>query len=225
MIMDWQALSLSLQLATTTTLFLVPLSMYLARWLSWSQRPWKGFIEALVTLPLVLPPTVLGYYLLVLFGKQGALGEPYAALFDSSLAFSFTGLLVACCIFNLPFAVQPAQRAFETVSRTVRESAWCCGMTPWQTFWKVELPMAWSGVLSAGLLTFAHTLGEFGVILMVGGNIPGETRTLSIAIFDQVEAFNEQAAAHMALTLLAVSLLVIGCVYFLNYRLRRNDVR
>ncbi|MFT5112505.1 MAG: molybdate transport system permease protein [Parasphingorhabdus sp.] len=221
--MDWQALGLSLKLAAMTTILLLPLAIMLARWLAWSQFAWKGFVEALVALPLVLPPTVLGYYLLILFSRQGLIGAPYAALFDTSLAFSFTGLLLASFLFNLPFAVQPAQRAFETVSREVRESAWCCGMTPWQTFWRVELPLAWGGVLSSLLLTFAHTLGEFGVILMVGGNIPGQTRTLSIAIFDQVEAFNEQAAANMSLLLLGFSITVIGCVYFLNHRLRRAE--
>ena len=218
--MDWSALATSIKLAAVATLILMPLAIFLARWLAWSQFAFKGFVEAIVALPLVLPPTVLSYYLLILFSRQGLIGAPYERFFDSSLAFSFTGLLLACLIFNLPFAVQPAQRAFETVSREVRESAWCCGMTPWRTFWRIELPLAWGGVLSAALLTFAHTIGEFGVILMVDGNIPGETRTLSIAIFDQVEAFNEQAAATMSLLLLGLSVLVIGCVYFLNHRLR-----
>ena len=221
--MDWQALWVSVKLAGLTTLFLIPVALLLARWLAWSRYAWKGFVGALVALPLVLPPTVLGYYLLVLFGRNGWLGSAYAGWFDGSLAFSFTGLLLACLIFNLPFAVQPAQRAFETISREVRESAWCCGLTPWQTFWRIELPLAWSGVLSSALLTFAHTLGEFGVVLMVGGNIPGQTRTLSIAIFDQVEAFNERSAATMSLLLLVVSAVVIGCVYFLNYRRGRHE--
>ena len=222
--MDWQALLLSLKLASVSTLILMPLSIMLARWLAWSESPWKGFVEAVVALPLVLPPTVLGYYLLVLFGQQGIVGAAYAQWFDASLAFSFPGLVAACLIFNLPFAVQPAQRAFESISREVRESAWCCGLTPWQTFWRIELPLAWGGVLSAILLSFAHTLGEFGVILMVGGNIPGETRTLSIAIFDQVEALNESAAATMSLSMLVFAMLVIGCVHYLNYR-RINNVQ
>jgi len=213
--MDWQALLLSLKLAAATTIILIPLALILARWLAWSRFVMKGFVEALVALPLVLPPTVLGYYLLISFGRHGWLGASYAEWFDASLAFSFTGLLLASLVFNLPFAVQPAQRAFESISSEVRESAWCCGLTPWRTFWKIELPLAWSGVLGAALLTFAHTLGEFGVVLMVGGNIPGETRTLSIAIFDQVEAFEEQTAAVMSLSMLVFSTLVIGCVYIL----------
>ncbi len=222
--MDWQAFYLSLKLAGATTLILMPLAIVLARFLAWRKFLLKGFVEALVALPLVLPPTVLGYYFLVSFGKQGWLGEWYWSTFGVSLAFSFTGLLLASLVFNLPFAVQPAQRAFESISTEVRESAWCCGLTSWQTFWKIELPQAWSGVLSGALLTFAHTLGEFGVVLMVGGNIPGQTRTVSIAIFDHVEAFDERAAATMSATLLGFSVIVIGCVFVLN-NMRRDRRR
>ena len=219
--MDWSAFILSLELAAATTLVLIPVSMLLARFLAWKQFMLKGVVEALVALPLVLPPTVLGYYLLVSFGANGWLGQWYTEVFGHSLAFSFTGLLLASLIFNLPFAVQPMQRGFEGVSREVRESAWCCGLSRWRTFWRIELPLARNGVVGAALLTFAHTLGEFGVVLMVGGNIPGQTRTVSIAIFDRVEAFDDASAGMMSAMMLVFALLVIGCVFSLNRLGRR----
>lgn len=221
--MEWQAFTLSLKLAATTTLVLLPAAVLLARFLAWSRSVSKGVVEALVALPLVLPPTVLGYYLLISFGPQGIPGGIYSDLFGETLAFSFTGLLLASLVFNLPFAVQPAQRAFEAISKEVRESAWCCGLSSWQTFWKIELPQAWMGVMGAGILTFAHTLGEFGVVLMVGGNIPGETRTISIAIFDRVEAFDDRSAAAMSAILLALSAAAITGVYMLAHRRRNHD--
>lgn len=216
--MDWEAFLVSIKLATATTLLLLPLAVYLARWLALTDFAFKGAIEALVTLPLVLPPTVIGYYLLVLFAQQGLIGGWFNAWFGTSLAFSFNGLLLASMLVNLPFAVQPAQRSFEAIPRDVRQSALCCGLSPWQTFRKIELPLARNGVLGAVLLTFTHTLGEFGVVLMVGGNIAGETRTLSIAIFDQVEAFNENAAAIMSLSMLAFSVFIMSCMFLLSYR-------
>ena len=168
----------------------------------------------------MLPPTVIGFFLLLMFSRQSAFGGFFESIFGSSLAFSFSGLLLASLVVNLPFAVQPVQRGFENISREVRDSALCCGLTPWQSFLKIELPLARNGVLGAALLTFAHTLGEFGVVLMVGGNISGETRTLSIAIFDQVEAFNERAATTMSLSLLAFSFFIIGCLFYLGKRSR-----
>ncbi len=216
--MDWDAFTVSIKLAAATTLVLLPVALLLARWLAWSEFAFKGVIETLVTLPLVLPPTVIGYYLLVLFSQQGLIGSWFNAWFGASLAFSFNGLLLASILINLPFAVQPTQRSLEAIPRDVRLSALCCGLTPWQTFRKIELPLARNGVLGAALLTFTHTLGEFGVVLMVGGNISGETRTLSIAIFDEVEAFNEDAAATMSLLLLAFSIFIMSCMFLLSYR-------
>ena len=170
----------------------------------------------MITLPLVLPPTVLGYYLLVAFGRDTWLGQQFQAWTGSTLAFSFSGLLLASLLYSLPFAVQPMLRAFETIPLDLREAAWCSGLSRWQTFRRIELPLARNGILTALVLSFAHTLGEFGVVLMVGGNIPGATRTLSIAIYDRVQAFDDQAASLMSLVLLVVSFCTISLVYTLN---------
>jgi molybdate transport system permease protein len=216
--MDWAALSLSLQLALATTLILLPLAVLLARPLAWRAFRGKSLVEALVALPLVLPPTVLGFYLLVALGDASVLGQAYKALTGRALVFTFDGLLLASIVFNLPFAVQPLQRAFDAIPRDVREAAWCCGMTRWQALWKVELPLAWPGILTAIVLTFAHTLGEFGVVLMVGGNIASETRTVAIAIYDRVQAFDDHGAAVMSATLLAFSFAAIAAINMLGRR-------
>jgi molybdate transport system permease protein len=176
-VIDWQALSLSLQLAAATALLLLPLAIWLARLLAWSQFRHQAALEAAILLPLVLPPTVLGYYLLLGFGGASPLGQAYHALTGRALVFSFDGLLAASLIFNLPFAVQPMQRSFAAIPREVREAAWVSGLSRWQTFLRIELPLAWPGIAAALALTFAHTLGEFGVVLMVGGSLPGETKT------------------------------------------------
>jgi molybdate transport system permease protein len=215
---EWDAFSLSLRLAAWTCLLLLPLALLIARTLAWRRFLLRGFVEALIALPLVLPPTVLGYYLLVAFAGGSPLGAAFESLFGQSLAFSFEGLLLASVIFNLPFAVQPLQRAFETVPQNVREAAWCSGLSNWRTFWRIELPLAWPGAVTALALTFAHTLGEFGVVLMVGGNIPGETRTAAIAIYDRVQAFDNDAAGAMSALLLALSFLAIGIVFLLGQR-------
>jgi molybdate transport system permease protein len=216
--MDWAALSLSLQLALATTLILLPLAVLLARPLAWRAFRGRSLVEALVALPLVLPPTVLGFYLLVALGEASVLGQAYQALTGRALVFTFDGLLLASIVFNLPFAVQPLQRAFDAIPREVREAAWCCGMTRWQALWQVELPLAWPGILTAIVLTFAHTLGEFGVVLMVGGNIAGETRTVAIAIYDRVQAFDDHGAAVMSATLLAFSFAAIAAINLLGRR-------
>jgi len=216
--MDWAALSLSLQLALATTLILLPLAVLLARPLAWRAFRGRSLVEALVALPLVLPPTVLGFYLLVALGDASALGQAYQALTGRALVFTFDGLLLASIVFNLPFAVQPLQRAFDAIPREVREAAWCCGMTRWQALWQVELPLAWPGILTAIVLTFAHTLGEFGVVLIVGGNIAGETRTVAIAIYDRVQAFDDHGAAVMSATLLAFSFAAIAAINLLGRR-------
>ena len=204
--MDFSALTLSLKLALWTCVILITLSVLIARPLAWTSFRYKGLIEALIALPLVLPPTVLGFYLLVAFGDDTYLGQMFQAVFGR-------GLLFASLIFNLPFAVQPIQRAFEAVPVNLREAAWCSGISSLKTFYRIELPLAWPGVISALTLTFAHTMGEFGVVLMVGGNIPDETRTIAIAIYDRVQAFDNVAAGVMSLVLLSISFVTLGIVY------------
>ena len=221
--MDWSAWTLSLKLAAATTLVLLPLAVLIARPLLTMRSPVRLVADGLIALPLVLPPTVLGFYLLVAFGQNAVLGELYRGLTGRSLVFSFDGLLAASIIFNLPFAVQPVQRALEAIPREVREAAWCCGMTRWQALWKVELPLAWPGLLSAIVLTFAHTLGEFGVVLMIGGNIPDETRTVSIAIYDHVQAFEDRAAGILSAVLVAFSFVSIVLIQFLTHRIGKKE--
>ncbi|HGJ9120726.1 molybdate ABC transporter permease subunit [Pseudomonas aeruginosa] len=222
--MDWSALWLSLNLAFWTMLVLLPVGIWVGRKLAWSNFRGKSMTEALLALPLVLPPTVLGFYLLLAMGGNSPLGQGYQTLFGHSLTFSFEGLLIASVLFNLPFAIQPMQRAFEAIPADIREAARCCGLSPWQVLRRIELPLAWPGILSALVLTFAHTLGEFGVVLMVGGSIPGETRTIAIAIYDRVQAFDDQAAAVMSAVLLLFSLGAIGLSYFATSRLGRRHV-
>jgi len=219
---DWEAFRVSLKLAGWTAAILLPLGLVLARMLAFRRVPAKGLWEALVAAPLVLPPTVLGFYLLTAFGTKSGLGQAWTEVFGRPLAFSFAGLLAASVVFNLPFAVQPMQRAFETLPTDVRQAAWVSGLSPWRTFWRIELPLAWPGVLSGLALTFAHTLGEFGVVLMVGGSIPGETRTLSLSIYDRVQAFDHAAAGTMSAALLAFSVVTIAIVYGLGGRVGRR---
>ncbi len=215
---EWQALALSLKLAAWTVALLLPAALLIARALAWRHFPGRRLLEAALALPLVLPPTVLGFYLLSAFGTQSALGRAFVALTGHPLAFSFAGLLAASLVFNLPFAIQPMQRAFEAIPADVRPAGACCGMSAWGIFTAIELPLAWPGVLSALVLTFAHTLGEFGVVLMVGGNIPGETRTIAVAIYDRVQAFDTRSAGLMAAVLLALSLVAIGVAYSTHRR-------
>jgi molybdate transport system permease protein len=214
--MDWQALTVSLQLGAATLALLLPLAIALGRLLATRRFPGKTVIEGAVALPLVLPPTVLGFYLLSSFGSRSPLGRVFDSIAGQSLAFSFEGLVVASIIVNLPFAVQPIQRAFEAIPADVREAAACCGMPPLRSLASIELPLAWPGILTAAILVFAHTLGEFGVVLMVGGNIPAETRTLSIAIYDRMQAFDDRAAGLMAATLLALAVLALAATHALT---------
>jgi len=211
--MDWTAFALSLQLASWTVAVLFPVGLTLARVLAWHPFPGRRWVEAALALPLVLPPTVLGFYLLVAFGGNSALGRIFESLTGHTLTFSFAGLLVASVIFNLPFAIQPMQRAFEAIPTDVRAAAACCGMSPWRIFARIEFPLAWPGILSAMVLTFVHTLGEFGVVLMVGGSIPGETKTIAIAIYDRVQAFDTAGAGMMAAVLLVLSFIAIAFAY------------
>ena len=209
--MDWSALQVSLTLAVLTTLVLLPVGLALARWLAvtaWAGRP---VVEALLLLPLLLPPTVIGFYFLVAFGQGSPLGAWLAAS-GVRLVFTLEGLLLVSVLVNLPFMVQPIQRAFAAVPHSLREAAWVSGLSSWQTFWRIELPLAWPGLLAGMALTVAHTLGEFGVVLMVGGNIQGETRTLSVSLYDKVQGMDLQSAHVMALALVGVSLLALSLV-------------
>ncbi|MDH3476355.1 MAG: molybdate ABC transporter permease subunit [Rhodospirillales bacterium] len=220
--MDWTAFWLSLQLAAFTVVLLLPIGVALGRLLAYRTFAGKGVAEALVALPLVLPPTVFGYYLLVSFGAASPIGQFWQAVFGRPLVFSFEGLLIASIVFNMPFAIQPMQRGFEAIPLDVREAAACCGMSPWRALFKVELPLAWPGILTAMVLSFAHTLGEFGIVLMVGGSIPGETRTIAIAIYDRVQAFDGAAAGRMSALLLAMSLATIALTFILSRRVGRR---
>ena len=220
--MDWTALWLSIRLAGWTVAILLPVAIIMGRFLAFRRFRGKGLVEALVMLPLVLPPTVFGFYLLVSFGRNSPIGDLWQALFGQQLVFSFQGLVVASVIFNLPFAIQPAQRGFEAISVDLREAASCCGMSPWRSLWQVELPLAWPGVVTAMVLTFAHTLGEFGIVLMVGGSIPGETRTIAISIYDRVQAFDDAGAAIMSAVLVAFSLFTIAVTFWLSARVGKR---
>jgi len=211
--LDWQAFYLSIKLSTYTVAILLLLGLIIARWLAWRDFAGKGLVEGIVALPLVLPPTVLGYYMLVVLGRQSPLGMAIESITGQTLVFSFAGLVFASVVYSLPFAVQPMLRAFEAIPQTLREAAWCSGLTRWSTFWRVEMPLVKGGVFSAMALSFAHTMGEFGVVLMVGGGIPGQTRTISIAIFDRVQSFDAEAAGLMSIVLLLFAFCTVSLVY------------
>jgi molybdate transport system permease protein len=219
--MDWQAARVSLLLAVLTALLLLAPGIALARWLAFTAWRGKPGAEALLMLPLLLPPTVIGLYLLLAFGQGSPLGGWLARHFDLRLVFSFQGLLVASVLVNLPFMAQPIQRAFAAIPKSLREAAWVSGLSGWATFLKIELPLAWPGILGGVALTAAHTLGEFGVVLMVGGSIPGETKTIAISIYDRVQAFDLQAAGMMSGMLLALSLFALGFTMRLGQRALR----
>jgi molybdate transport system permease protein len=216
--MDGPAARVSLCLAALTALTSLPAALWLARWLATSSSRARPLAEAVLLLPLLLPPTVIGFYLLAGLGRASPLGAWLAEHLGLRLVFTFEGLLVASWLVNLPFMVQPLQRAFAAIPRSVREAAWVSGLSAWRTFWRIELPLAWPGVLAGVALTFAHTLGEFGVVLMVGGNIAGQTRTLSIAIYDRVQAFDNDAAQRISLLLVGLSLAALALVFALNRR-------
>jgi molybdate transport system permease protein len=216
--MDWTAIGLSLKLATWTTLLLCVLGLPLAYWLAVSRRRWKFLIEAVVALPLVLPPTVLGFYLLLALGPHSPLGRGYTGLTGTPLPFTFPGLLVASVLYSLPFAVRPFAVAFASVDRRLVEASWCLGVSRLGTFFRVVVPLAWTGILTGMILTFAHTVGEFGVVLMVGGNIPGVTRTVSVSIYDDVQALDYAAAGRTAFFLLVFSFGTLSATYALQRR-------
>lgn len=210
---------LSIQLATITVLVLLVIATPLAWWLAFTRARSRAVIEAIVALPLVLPPTVLGFYLLIVLGPAGAIGRFWVELTDTTLTFSFTGLVIASVIYSFPFAVQPLQGAFEAVGRAPLEAAATLGASPLQTFARVASPLALRGYVSAIVLGFAHTLGEFGVVLMVGGNIPGSTKVVSIAVFEHVETISYTQAHVLSAGLLAFSFVVLLAVYALNRRI------
>ncbi|WP_300713048.1 molybdate ABC transporter permease subunit [Limnohabitans sp.] len=212
-----QAIWLTLQLATATTLVLLTVATPLAWWLSQTQSPWRAPVGALVTLPLVLPPSVLGFYLLVVMGPQGPLGQLTQALGWGVLSFSFTGLLIGSVIFSLPFAVQPLQHAFEALGPRPMEVAATLRASPLDAFFSVALPQARSGLITAAILSFAHTVGEFGVVLMIGGNIPGQTRVVSTQIYGHVEAM-EYTQAHW----LAGGMVVFSFAVLMGLALLKN---
>jgi molybdate transport system permease protein len=214
-------LLLSLQLAAVTTLILLSIATPLAWWLANHRGAWKPLVQALVALPIVLPPTVLGFYLLILLGPNGTLGAWWVELTGETLTFSFAGLVIASCIYSLPFAVQPLQSAFELLGNRELEAARTLGAGPVDGFVSVIMPMAVPGFLSATVLSFAHTLGEFGVVLMVGGSIPGETRVISIAIFDHVEALEYHSAHQLSALLLLTAFVVLCAMYFVHRRWSR----
>jgi len=215
---DLAALRLSLLLSTLTTLALLALGLPIAQWLATTRWRWKVLVEAVVALPLVLPPTVLGFYLLVAFGPSSPLGRAFIAATGHTLAFSFEGLLLASILYSLPFAVQPFAAALARVDPRLVEASYTLGESRLQTFRRVTLPMALPGVVAGAVLAFAHTLGEFGVVLMVGGNLPGATRTLSISIFDAVEQLDYASAGRTSALLLAVSFSVLVLTYTLQRR-------
>jgi len=211
-------LLLSMQLAAVTTVVLIIFGTPIAWWLSQTPSRWKPFAQAIVAMPIVLPPTVLGFYLLILLGPHGAIGSWWVELTGSALTFSFTGLVIASCVYSLPFAVQPMQSAFESLPRQTLEFARTQGASKLDAFFAVAAPMSIRGFVGAAVLSFAHTLGEFGVVLMVGGNIPGETRVVSIAIYDHVETLAYGAAHQMSLLLLGFAFIVLLGMFVINRR-------
>ncbi len=217
--MDWTPLWLTIQLASVTVLVLLIVGTPIAWWLAFTKSRFRTLVEAVVALPIVLPPTVLGFYLLIALGPFGWLGKPWLQLTGSPLSFTFTGLVIASSFYSLPFVVQPLHGAFEAVGRKPLEAAWALGASRVDVFFSVASPMAIRGYLSALVLGFAHTLGEFGVVLMVGGNIRGGTKVLSIAIYDHVEVLEYSQAHFLSAFLLLFTFLILTIVYTINRRL------
>jgi len=214
--MDWPAIFLSLKLSSLACGFLLLIGTPLAYWVTYSRWRWKFLVESVVALPIVLPPTVLGFYVLVGIGSRSPIGRVWAAWSGHGLAFTFEGLVIASVVYSLPFAVQPMTIAFSQVDHQLIEVSSVLGASKLRTFVRIVLPLSIHGVITAAVLSFAHTMGEFGVVLMVGGNIPGVTRTVSIAIYDEVQSFDYAAANRTALALLLFSFAVLSLVYGLN---------
>ena len=218
MFIDWQAFRLTIELAMVVSAILLVIGLPLAYWIAFSPRCWKFLVEALVALPIVLPPTVLGFYVLVALGSRSPLGRWWQSLTGHTLAFTFTGLVIGSILYSLPFAVQPFAASFSSVDRNLLAASATLGASPLRTFFRVVVPLSVPGLVTGMALAFAHTLGEFGVVLMIGGNIPGVTRTVSIDIYDQVQASNYAAANAMALLLLVFCFAVLTVVFGLNRR-------
>jgi len=216
--MDWQAIWLTARLAALVSAILLLVSLPLAHWLAFSRHRWTFLIEAVVSLPLILPPTVLGFYLLMAMGSRSPVGRWWQDWTGHGLAFTFEGLVIASVFYSLPFAVQPIAAAFAQVDGALRDASAVLGSSRWRTFRRVTLPLSLEGVIVGLVLSFAHTVGEFGVVLMVGGNLPGVTRTVSMSIYDDVQALRYDAAGQTALVLLAFSMLVLMAVYALRRR-------
>ena len=217
--MDWQAIWLSIRLSLSATAILLAVGVPVAWWIAFARHRWKFLVEAVVSLPLVMPPTVLGFYILLAIGPRSPVGALYGRLTAGGLLpFSFQGLLIASVLYSFPFMVQPAASAFGAVDRKLIEASWCLGISRAATFRRVVAPLARSGIATGAVLCFAHTMGEFGVVLMVGGNIAGVTRTVSISIYDQVEALDYRAAGETSLALLAFSFVVLAVAYGLQRR-------
>lgn len=215
---SWQPLILTFKLAVLTTFFLLLLGVPLAYWLSYRENKFKYVVQTLVSMPLVLPPTVLGFYLLVAFNPQNIIGKFLDSVFNLRLVFSFEGLVVASIIYSFPFMVNPIQAGFQSLPTSLMEASYTLGKSRLKTFWKVLLPNIKPSLLTGTVISFAHTVGEFGVILMIGGSIPGETRVASIAIYDEVEALNYHTANIYALVLFAITFTILLSVYILNRR-------
>jgi molybdate transport system permease protein len=216
--MDWQAFGLSVRLAATVSAILLVLAVPLAYWLSVTRFRGRFLVESLVSLPLVLPPTVLGFYVLVALGARSPIGRLWTVWFGLGLAFTFEGLVIASLLYSLPFAVQPLAAAFAQLDPSLRDASAVLGASPWRTFLRITMPLSIEGFLAALVLTFAHTIGEFGVVLMVGGNLPGITRTVSIAIYDDVQALRYEEASATAFALLILSFLLLAAVYGVRRR-------
>jgi molybdate transport system permease protein len=216
--MNWQAFWLTVRLAAIVSALLMAIGIPIAYWLTYSRWRWKFLVEAVIALPIVLPPTVLGFYVLLALGSRSPIGRWWESLTGHTLAFTFEGLIIGSMLYSLPFAVQPFAASFSSVDNKLLRASASLGQSPTQTFRRVVLPLSKGGLVTGIVLSFAHTLGEFGVVLMVGGNIPGITRTISIDIYDQVQAGNYAAANQTALLLLFVSFLVLSVVYGVNRR-------
>ena len=214
--MNWQALELSARLALIVAAILAVIGLPIAYWITYARWRWKFLVEAVVAVPLVLPPTVLGYYLLVMFGNTTWFGRWYQSVTGHTLAFTFAGLVIGSVVYSLPFAVQPFASSFAAVDPRLRAASATLGASNWRTFWRVVLPLSKPGLVTGIALSLAHTVGEFGVVLMIGGNIPGVTRTASIDIYDQVQAAEFASAGQTALVLLIFSFVVLSLVYALN---------
>lgn len=218
--MDWQAFWLTLRLAALVTAILVVVGFPLAYWVAFSRWRWKFLIEAVVALPIVLPPTVLGFYVLVALGQRSPLGRWWQAMTGHTLAFTFEGLVIGSVLYSLPFAVQPLSSSLSEIDRRLLDASAVLGVSKLKTFFRVLVPLSLSGLVTGVALTFAHTMGEFGVVLMVGGNIPGVTRTLSINIYDQVQDLNYSGANTTAIVLVIIAFVLLSIVYSLNRNFR-----